>query len=502
MGHGGTAAGRRDSARRDPSTPARLPSLSRHSALPAAAAARPAVLQLPGPGLDPRLLAPAFERLGLALVSVPVGGAPAALTRRDCAALLAERASGGEELAAALGGSERADVPALVVVDAYGGTESGAQQLARAAAEVVALPATPEQIAGAVQRAVRARSLAAENRALRQALDGAGRLGALLSSDRRMLEVFATVDAVAAAGVPILLRGESGTGKSELALAIHRASDRATGPLVEVNCGALPSGLIESELFGHAKGAFTGALRERAGRFESAHRGTLFLDELPSAPLDLQVKLLRALETGQITRVGEDHARAVDVRVIAATQKDLAPEIAAGRFREDLYWRLNVLALELPPLRERPGDVPLLAESFVARFAARHARPIERVGSAALARLMAASWPGNVRQLAHEIERAVLLSAGPELDPAAFSRELARPAAGGAPTDSGAEAAPEPPAGPLAPAVAAAERALIARALEECGGRRALAARRLGLHRSTLFNKMRKYGLAGTDAGS
>jgi DNA-binding NtrC family response regulator len=246
--------------------------------------------------------------------------------------------------------------------------------------------------------------------------------------------------------------------------------------------------LLESTLFGHARGAFTGALRDKVGVFEAAQGGTVFLDEITNAPLELQAKLLRVVQERAFERVGETRTRDADVRWIAATHRDLAREIAEGRFREDLYWRLNVVALHVPPLRERPGDIPLLVERFVRRFALEHTRPVPAVAPEALAALCAAAWPGNVRQLEHEIERAVLLAregvvAVSDLGPGFQATSAPKPVL------------PSSGDGALRRALAEPERELVRSALERCAGRRLEAAALLGINRTTLFNKMRKHGL-------
>jgi DNA-binding NtrC family response regulator len=256
----------------------------------------------------------------------------------------------------------------------------------------------------------------------------------------------------------------------------------------------LPASLLASELFGHARGAFTGALRDKPGLFEAADGGTLFLDEIGTASIDLQVKLLRVLQDRAFERVGETKTRTADVRVIAATNADLQAAVAAGRFREDLYWRLNVIAFHLPPLRERPGDVALLAEAFTQRFTRDYAREIQGLEQDCLARLCAYSWPGNVRQLENTIERAVLLCQARSLSVADLPREIgAAPVP--APEARLPAAEPGSPFPTLKQALAGPERELIQRALERTGGRRQEAAKLLGINRTTLFNKMRKHGL-------
>jgi two-component system, NtrC family, response regulator AtoC len=390
--------------------------------------------------------------------------------------------------------------PLLLLVCGF--DSPGEAQRAREAGAYARLcePFAAEELVQAVQRALEQRRLAAENRRLQAEVGERFQLGRIVSRDPALQRILQTIEALADTRATILIQGESGTGKSLLARTMHELSSRRAGPFVEVNCGALPAGLLESELFGHARGAFTGALRDRPGKFEAADRGTIFLDEIGVAPVELQVKLLRLLQEKSFERLGETRTRSVDVRVLAATNSELESEVRAGRFREDLFWRLNVVALRLPPLRERPADVALLAEHFLQRFAREHERPSRPLSAAALARLATHSWPGNVRELEHALERAVLLAPGErieaeDLGPSIGSRALPRPAGAGS-------AATDPPpllplhlGVPLRKALEEPEREIIRRTLELNGGSRQDTARMLELNRATLFNKMRKYDL-------
>ena len=303
---------------------------------------------------------------------------------------------------------------------------------------------------------------------------------------------------VAATPSTVLLRGESGTGKEVIARAIHANSPRANGPFIKVSCAALSPALLESELFGHERGAFTGAVSARPGRFELAHRGTIFLDEVGDLPLDLQVKLLRVLQEQEFERVGGTRTIQVNVRVISATHRDLEALIRAGQFREDLYYRLNVFPLFLPPLRERPQDIPALVNYFVARFCRRSGRRPLRVSTETLERLKRYRWPGNVRELQNVIERAVILSPGTELR--LDGSFLERGAGNG--TRVGKPVRPEPPAEDLLEEACdldslllAVERRKIEAALAKAGGNKAVAARLLGLSRTTFYYRLQKHHL-------
>jgi two-component system response regulator AtoC len=288
----------------------------------------------------------------------------------------------------------------------------------------------------------------------------------------------------------VLLTGESGTGKELVARAIHELSPRASFPFVAVNCGAIPGELMESELFGHVKGAFTDASRNKKGLAAEADGGTLFLDEVGELPLGLQVKLLRFLQEEEVRRVGDTRSERVDVRVVTATARDLSRAVAAGEFREDLFWRLNVVAIKLPPLRERTGDIPVLAAHFLARYARlRSGEPVRAISEEALEAMAAYGWPGNVRELEHAVERAVVLSEGPEIR----EEDLPERIRGG-----GTAAPPVPvPEGTLSikRATRAMEEQLIRRALEQTRGNRTRAAEVLEISYRALLYKIKEYGL-------
>jgi two-component system response regulator AtoC len=307
------------------------------------------------------------------------------------------------------------------------------------------------------------------------------------AATRRLVE---RVDAAAATDVNVLLTGETGTGKDLCARTIHDRSRRAGRPFVVVNCAAIPETLLEAELFGHEKGAFTGADRRRAGRFEIANGGTVFLDEVGEVPLAAQAKLLRVLETSTFEPVGSSRSVTVDVRIIAATNRDLADAVAKGTFRQDLYYRLNVFDLETPPLRRRPGDIPVLVSEFLAEIAARQGRPVPALDPGAIAALATYRFPGNVRELLHALERAVAVSRGGVIHlehlPPAISATAG--AAGGEPPDD------EGQLEPLASALARFERQYIKRVLERTGGHRGRAAALLGISRKALWTRLRGEG--------
>jgi len=326
---------------------------------------------------------------------------------------------------------------------------------------------------------------------------GEGEAFPIVGSSRAMAELFQTLARVADTPATVLIQGESGTGKELVARALHRAGTRAAHPFVAVNCAAIPEHLLEAELFGHEKGAFTGAVARTEGRFGRAHQGTLFLDEIGDMSLVLQAKILRALEGGEVERVGGGEPRRVDVRVVAATNRPLAAMVEAGEFREDLYYRLAVVEMHLPPLRERPEDVEALTLHFAGSLARRYGRPLEGVATAALNTLRSHSWPGNVRELRNVVDRGVLLARGPVLGPGELqipSGERVSGGSPGGPTEtearrSGGEGYPP------GLSLKEVEALHIARVLRHTGGHMGEAAAILGIHRNTMTAKFREYGL-------
>jgi DNA-binding NtrC family response regulator len=393
---------------------------------------------------------------------------------------------------------------AVVLMTAYASLETARQALKLGAADYVDKEGGfRDELRSIVGKIARERSLAAENRALADTVESLKQgLAAVVGGSARTLQALELARKVAATDSTVLLRGESGTGKDLFARAIHFSSRRAAGPWVKVNCGALPENLLESELFGHEKGAFTGAVRQKPGRFEDAHKGTIFLDEIGELPPALQVKLLQVIEEKTFTRVGGNQPVRVDARIVAATNRDLEEMVRARGFREDLFFRLNVFPIGLPPLRERPGDVPALVQFFLRR----HGASADKVGAAAMGALEKYAWPGNVRELEHTLERAMILAGTDEIGVEHLS--FARPelmggagagAAGGAPAW-----VPRIPSEGLSLEVL--ERELILQALERARGNKSAAARLLGMTRRTLYSRMERHGLrtpgeAGEDAG-
>jgi two-component system, NtrC family, response regulator AtoC len=302
----------------------------------------------------------------------------------------------------------------VVLITGHASLETSIQALRCGAADYLVKPVSGGQLQGILSRVMRPSSLRAEVHGLKQELERSGRFGALVGRSDAMLRVYEQIARVAATSVTVLVTGESGTGKEIVARAVHDMSRRRARPFVAVNCGAISPNLIESEIFGHERGSFTGADRQHQGYFERAHGGTLFLDEITEMPSALQVKLLRVLESGSFMRVGSTTPMETDVRVIAATNRDPAKAVASGALREDLYWRLNVFPIELPPLRERLEDLPLLAQHFLTEIGEREGL-FKRADSDALAQLAQYRWPGNLRELRNVLQRAYVMTPSPEI---------------------------------------------------------------------------------------
>jgi two-component system nitrogen regulation response regulator NtrX len=387
------------------------------------------------------------------------------------------------------------DVP-VVMMSGRAGLSDAVKATKLGAFHFLEKPLTPESVLLTLRSALELRLARREARTLREDF---GLAGEMVGESPAMQRVRALIERVAPTDARVLIMGESGTGKELVAAAIHRGSARRERPFVRVNCAAIPRDLVESEMFGHERGAFTGALTRRIGRFELADTGTLFLDEVGDLGADAQAKLLRAIEAREIERVGGGKPIAVDVRIVAATNMDLERAVADGKFREDLYFRLNVIPFSLPPLRERPADITPLVLHFSALYRARSGRPAPRWGEEALALLHRYRWPGNVRELANIVERLAILHAGSEvtaLDVGAVLRlDPDAPAPSGATTPSSALPAPIALDQPLSDALDEYERLLITRTLSMTAGNVAEAARRLRTDRPNLYRRMRRLGI-------
>ena len=383
----------------------------------------------------------------------------------------------------------RPEVP-IVMLTAYGSVDSAVQAMREGAHYYFTKPADIEQWRATVRRSLEMRSLEEENRALRDRLGEAG-AGELIGRSSRMVELRERLAGYGNSQATVLIQGESGTGKELAARAIHRASPRSEGPFVGVNCGALPAQLLESELFGYEKGAFTGAAATKPGLFEMAHGGTIFLDEIGECSPELQVRLLRVLQEKEVQRLGGTRRVPTDFRLVAATNRRLEEEVKAGRFREDLFYRVNVMDVAMPPLRERREDIPLLAAFFLERFARREGKALRGIAGAALERLSCHDWPGNVRELENAIERGVVVAPGPFIEVADLPPHLRPPAAAAAPAAdfAGRDVT-----------LAEVEKALVAAAMERHGGNKSQAARALGISRKLLYSKLREHGLGGAEA--
>lgn len=373
----------------------------------------------------------------------------------------------------------REELP-VIVITAHSSIETAIQAIQSGAFHYLPKPFKNDEVLHLVRQAAERRRLQLENRQLRERLEGAGEF---TGASRRIREVYHLIQRTAPARSNILITGESGTGKELAARAIHRLSPRAKGPFIPVHTSAIPSELLESTLFGHVKGAFTGAVASKMGLFEAADGGTIFLDEVGTISPDTQTKLLRVIQEREIRRVGGVDSLSVDVRILAATNVDLWEKVKAGRFREDLYYRLNVITIEMPPLRERREDIPLLAMRFLRDFAEENDRPVHGFSSEAMDLLSAYDWPGNVRELENAIERAVVLSTGNEVDAEVLPPALRGP--------QSSLRVPEISNGGLdyRQAVADFQKALVQKAMECSGGVQRRAARLLGLSPTT-FNEI------------
>ena len=376
----------------------------------------------------------------------------------------------------------------VIIMTAYSSVETAVEALKKGAYDYLTKPLDFDELRLAMERAMDHSQLKEENRLLRETLGSHFDIQNIIGRSTAMVKLLETVAQVAPSEATVLITGDSGTGKELIAGAIHFNSPRKDGSFVKVNCAAITETLLESELFGHEKGAFTGAHRLKEGRFRQADGGSLFLDEVSEMSLGMQVKLLRALQEREITRVGGEEVIKVDVRVIAATNKNLIQAIESGRFREDLYYRLNVVTLNVPLLRERNEDIPLLAQHFLATFAEKNRKQIKGFTPQAMDQLLKYDWPGNVRELMNAVERAVVLSRSEYLDeqdlPLAIKDAL-----------SDEEKSPSRDAVPADLPLEDVEKATILKTLESTDGNKSEAARRLGITRKTLHKKLKKYGM-------
>ena len=396
--------------------------------------------------------------------------------------------------------SAQPDSPPVVMITAHGSERTAVSAIKAGAYDYLAKPFEVDELRLVVKNALEARGLRRENERLRLELKEARGTGDLLGNSDSMRKVGDLISKVSATEVTVLIRGESGTGKELVARAIHESSaQRRKGAFVAMNCAALPSELIESELFGHEKGAFTGAAGQRKGKFELADGGTILLDEIGDMSLSTQAKLLRVLEERSVERLGGSQPISIDVRVISATNRDLAAAVAAEKFRSDLYYRLRVVEINLPALRERKEDIPQLANHFLRGYATKYALKCTSIGSGAMARLVAYDWPGNVRELRNAIERSAVLTEGDELRPEDLPEEIrARrvEVVRSTPSDSETdEALNVPYLADFREARKEFERAYLERCLVETGGNVTKAAERVGMHRQSLQQKLKDLGL-------
>ena len=378
---------------------------------------------------------------------------------------------------------ERGAFPTVIMMSAYGSMDSAIECMKLGAYDYISKPFKADEILLTVRKAEERERLRKENQRLKSEAEKDYDISGIRTQDPKMLEILKLVEKISDYTTSILITGESGTGKELVARAIHHSGSRAVGPFIVVNCGAIPGPLLESELFGHVRGAFTDAHRTKTGLFQEASAGTIFLDEVGELPLELQVKLLRVLQEGEVRKVGDNKPVKIDTRVVAATLRDLKEESAKGDFRDDLYYRLNVIEIKLPPLRERPGDIMLLAGHFVAKYARKFGKQPKSISSDAAAALLAYSWPGNIRELENVIERAMILE---ETGTIGISTLPILDAPARAPAQQGLS---------IKQAEEAMEKDLIKKALEKTNNNRTKAAALLEISHRALLYKIKSYGL-------
>jgi DNA-binding NtrC family response regulator len=383
---------------------------------------------------------------------------------------------------------ERCPETAVILVTGYGTIESAVEAMRKGAFDYLSKPVDINKLELLIEKAVQTQKLVSENVRLRRQLNEKYSFGNIVGRSAPLRQIFSEIEQVAQTNATVLIQGESGTGKELIASALHHHSRRSDAPLIKVNCVALVEGLIESELFGHEKGAFTGAHRTRKGRIEMANGGSLFLDEIGDLSQATQLKLLRVLQEREIERVGGNRTIPVDVRLIAATNKDLEAEVARGAFREELYYRLKVISIRLPALRERSEDIPILVDHFTQLFNQEHDKQVEGFSPAAMRQMVRYAWPGNVRELRNMVESLVVMARSSQIDerdlPCDLSRECGQ--------DSDLLV-------PVGTPLSEAERQLILATLRQVGNNKARAARILGIGKKTLYRKLKEYGLFDND---
>ncbi len=373
----------------------------------------------------------------------------------------------------------------IFLMTAYASVDTAIEAMKQGASDYITKPFKVDEIKLAIEKAIKRQHLIRENQDLRQQLSGVNSFDAILGNSEAIVRIKKLARRVANSDSTVLIRGESGTGKDLMARALHHESNRRTGPFVTINCAALPETLLESELFGHKKGSFTGAVKDKEGLLTTANEGTFFLDEVGNMPLSIQVKLLRVLEDKKVMPVGDTVVHEVDIRLIAATNADLEIDVRAGRFRADLFYRLNVISLLLPSLRERREDIPVLVEHFLQRYSVKNKQNVRGITDEAMKKLVSYTWPGNVRELENMLERAMLLNRSGKLEIADFPEKLLEQESSAVVSE----------AVPSTPTLESIEKAYIHYIMSQTDGRKTEAARLLGIDASTLYRKIERYKL-------